>query len=576
MFGLLESSNELTTTIDIINIISNLDVAVFDIENRLIASTQNYIKKKGKNVHATSVQEVIRKGTVVVNHPGTMESCNGCRFKDNCPSSIELLSCININSSAVGVISLTSFNKETHKAVCKSMDKYIELIKNFSHLLSIVISKSTSEAIIQKTGFVNTLINCSKNSVMLIDSNGNILNINENALDFFSSCNFYVQSAYQVLPTKIIVQCLNGIEIHDYHSRIQGLKVSINCNPVINNGKIIGSVIEIIHIEEKARKEEKKEQLEAVDSIIGETKEIKAIKDTIKKVCDSPSTVLITGETGTGKGLIAKTIHMQSLRKNKPFVYVNCAAIPNSLFESELFGYDSGAFTGAKKEGKIGKFELASGGTIFLDEIGDLSIEMQTKLLGVLQEYTFERVGGINPISIDARVIAATDSNIDEMIGEGKFRKELFYRLNVIPIESIPLRYRKDDIPLLVENFITFYNSRLNKHIGGVSEDAMMIIKEYHWEGNIRELMNVIEYSMNICDENVITKESLPRNIIAHYNTRGEGKAKSLLKESEGKLILELLEKYGYDVKGKTKAAEELGITLRSLYRKINKLGISD
>lgn len=576
MFGLLESSEELITAIDIINIISNLDVAIFDIENRLIASTQNYIKKKGENVHATSVQEVIRKGTVIVNHPGIMESCNGCRFKNNCPSSIELLSCINISSSAVGVISLTSFNKETHKVVCKSMDKYIKLIKNFSDLLSMIISKSTSEAIIQKTGFVNTLINCSKNSVVLIDINGNILNINENALDFFSSCNFYVQSAYQVFPTKIIIQCLNGIEIQDYHTKMQGLKVSINCNPVINNGKVIGSVIEIVHIEDKVQKEEKKEQLEAVDDIIGENKEIKYIKDTIKKICDSPSAVLITGETGTGKGLIAKTIHMQSIRKNKPFVYVNCAAIPSSLFESELFGYDSGAFTGAKKEGKIGKFELASGGTIFLDEIGDLSIEMQTKLLGVLQEYTFERVGGINPIPIDARVIAATDSHIDDLIREGKFRKELFYRLNVIPIESIPLRHRKDDIPLLVDNFITFYNSRLNKCIREVSKDAINIIKEYHWEGNIRELMNAVEYSMNLCDGNIINIESLPRHIVDHYKSRGDSNGKSLLKENEGKLIVELLEKHGYDVRGKKLVSEELGISLRSLYRKINKLGICD
>lgn len=576
MFGLLESSKELSTAIDIINTISNLDVAIFDIENRLIASTQNYIKKKGENVHATSVQEVIRKGTVIVNHPGSMESCNGCRFKNNCPSSIELLSCINISSSAVGVISLTSFNKETHKAVCKSMDKYIKLIKNFSNLLSMIISKSTSEAIIQKTGFVNTLINCSKNSVILIDMDGNILNINENALDFFSSCNFYVQSAYQVFPTKIIIQCLNGIEIQDYHTKMQGLKVSINCNPVINNGKIIGSVIEIVRMEDKVQKEERKEQLEAVDDIVGETKEIKYIKDTIKKICDSPSTVLITGETGTGKGLIAKTIHMQSIRKNKPFVYLNCAAIPTSLFESELFGYDSGAFTGAKKEGKIGKFELASGGTIFLDEIGELSIEMQTKLLGVLQEYTFERVGGISSIPIDARVIAATDSHIDDLIREGKFRKELFYRLNVIPIESIPLRYRKDDIPLLVDNFITFYNSRLNKCIREVSKDAMCIIKEYHWEGNIRELMNAVEYSMNVCDGNVINIESLPRHIVDYYDSRGESNGKSLLKENEGKLIVELLEKHGYDVKGKKIVSEELGISLRSLYRKINKLGICD
>lgn len=569
MHGILELNAELSTVVEIIHDFFELDVAIFDIDNKLITSTKNYINIKGKNVHSASIQEVIQKGTVVVTKPGTMRSCDGCRFKNNCPSTIEILSCINVNASTVGVISLASFSKETHKSICTSIDTYIKLINKFSNLISMLVSNSASEYLIQKTSFINTLANTSNNGVILIDKKGDILNINQKALNFFSSCNFYIHSAFQILPAKMMTQCLSGTAINDYIGKIQDEKVKINCTPVINNNNVLGAIIKISN--KNVKDIEDAVQIntsEAVDNIIGNTPEINLLKDIIRKICDSPSTVLITGETGTGKGLIANTIHMQSSRRNKPFVYINCAAIPSALFESELFGYESGAFTGAKKSGKLGKFELAKDGTIFLDEIGELSIEMQTKLLGVLQDFTFERVGGITPISMNARVIAATDINIKELIDKKKFRKELFYRLNVIPIKSTPLRERKEDIPLLVSNFISLYNVRLKKKISRVDLQTEEILKNHYWEGNIRELMNTIEYTMNICETDIITKDFLPKNILNSSDICN--KAENILKDNELKIINELLNKYGNDVKGKTKVAEELGITLRTLYRKIN------
>lgn len=569
MIGILELNSELSTVVNIIHDFFELDVAIFDMDNKLITSTDNYIAKKGKNVHSASIQEVINKGTVVVNNPGTMSSCKGCRFNNNCPSTMEILSCINIDSSTVGVISLASFSKKTHKSICSSLDTYTQLIKQFSNLISMLVSNSTSDYLIQKTSFINALANTSNNGVILIDKDGEILNINQKALNFFSSCNFYIHSAFQILPPKMVTQCLNGTSINDYIGKINEEKIKLNCTPVINNTQILGAIIKISNKNINDTNEATQiNASEAVDNIIGNSPAVNSLKNIIKKICDSPSTVLISGETGTGKGLIANTIHLQSCRRSKPFVYINCAAIPSALFESELFGYESGAFTGANKSGKPGKFELANDGTIFLDEIGDLSIEMQTKLLGVLQDFTFERVGGITPIPMNARIIAATDINIKELIDKKKFRKELFYRLNVIPINSTPLRDRKEDIPILISNFIQLYNGRLKKKIIKVDAQTEEILKQYYWEGNIRELMNTMEYTMNICETDIITKDLLPKNIL-NYNDLNN-KNDNILKDNELKIINDLIDKYGNDVEGKRKVAEELGITLRTLYRKIN------
>ncbi|NMM62181.1 sigma 54-interacting transcriptional regulator [Clostridium sp. P21] len=311
------------------------------------------------------------------------------------------------------------------------------------------------------------------------------------------------------------------------------------------------------------------------NSIIGCSSSLKDCLFIAQKASNSPSTVLIRGESGTGKELIAKAIHNNSNRKNKPFVRVNCAAIPENLLESELFGYEKGAFTGAAKS-KPGKFNIADGGTLFLDEIGDMPVSMQVKLLRVLQEREFESVGGLTTQTVDIRIIAATNRNLDEMIKEGTFREDLYYRLNIINIILPPLRNRKEDINLLVEHFIHKINIKLNKNIIGIDKKSLMHLQEYHWPGNIRELENIIERAINMCEGEHITEKDLP-----FYIKNSKLEDGSLINLRNGELQpLEAYEKELITIAMKTyksynKAGKALGITHRTVSLKCKKYGIN-
>lgn len=292
------------------------------------------------------------------------------------------------------------------------------------------------------------------------------------------------------------------------------------------------------------------------------------------KVARSDATVMIRGESGTGKEVMAKILHENSARREGPFVKVNCAAIPDNLLESELFGYTGGAFTGAKKEGKAGKFELAQGGTIFLDEIGDMDINMQVKILRVIQEREVERIGSNRVISLDVRIVAATNQNLEELIQAGKFRQDLYYRLNVIELDILPLRERREDISLLV-HFL------MQKMIGedlDVTPEAMRILYHYDWPGNVRELQNVIEHACILRSSNIITTHELPvhmRPDIQREDARKEETDNYDLKEMteslERNLIYEVLRKYS----NKSEAIKKLGISRSSFYEKIKKYNIN-
>lgn len=297
------------------------------------------------------------------------------------------------------------------------------------------------------------------------------------------------------------------------------------------------------------------------------------IYETIKKISQSTATVLITGESGTGKEVAARAIHKLSDRKNKAFIPINCAAIPENLLESELFGYEKGAFTGAVQK-KLGKFELAQDGTIFLDEIGEMSLQMQVKLLRVLQEKEIQRVGGTVNIKVDARIIAATNRDLKREIEEGKFREDLYYRLNVVPIELPPLRQRKEDIPDLIKHFLKKYD--VQGTINGVSDEAMELLISYNWPGNIRELENVIERMAILNKESTISPENLPREIQSSKSSENDNivnfpKEGINLEDVERNLITKSLEmSHG----NQTRAAELLGITRSALIYRMQKNNI--
>ena len=243
--------------------------------------------------------------------------------------------------------------------------------------------------------------------------------------------------------------------------------------------------------------------------LVGDSAEMHSIFDIIGKVADTPSTVLITGESGTGKELVAKALHENSSRKDQPFIKINCAAIPKNLMESELFGYEKGAFTGATHS-KPGRFELADGGTLFLDEIGEIPVEMQVKLLRAIQESEFERVGGLKTLKVDVRLITATNRDLEQEIARGNFREDLYYRLNVVPLLVPPLRRRKGDIPLLVRHVIRKFNERLKKNVTGIADDALAALESHPWPGNIRELENVVERTILFGAGGRIERSELP------------------------------------------------------------------
>ena len=320
--------------------------------------------------------------------------------------------------------------------------------------------------------------------------------------------------------------------------------------------------------------------------IIGQSPQIGEVYDVIEKVADTPATVLITGESGTGKELIATALHENSSRKEKPLVRVNCAAIPPELIESELFGYEKGAFTGAVTS-KPGRFELAHGGTLFLDEIGDIPIKMQVKLLRALQEQEFERVGGIKTINVDVRLIAATNRDLKTELAQGRFREDLYYRLNVVHVHLPPLRDRPSDIPLLLGHFIQIYNKRLNREIDTFSEKALQAMNAYGWPGNIRELENVVERCMIFAEESHVEFEHLPAEVrgertsplpmpSATPSLPGEG-LKVAVREATAKIERQFIEKALKQTEGNvTHTARLLKISRKSLQTKMKELGLRD
>ncbi|RJP17226.1 MAG: sigma-54-dependent Fis family transcriptional regulator [Candidatus Abyssobacteria bacterium SURF_5] len=306
------------------------------------------------------------------------------------------------------------------------------------------------------------------------------------------------------------------------------------------------------------------------DDIVGVSAAMKKVFALLNRVSPTDATVLILGETGTGKELIAGAIHFNSPRAKNSFVRVNCAALPENLLESELFGHEKGAFTGAHRQ-RVGRFEQADSGTIFLDEIGDMGASTQAKILRVLQEHQFERLGGTQTISVDVRVIAATNKDLSQLMNEGKFRDDLFYRLNVVTIELAPLRERTEDVEPLVNFFLKKYAGQINNQVNGVSAAALKTLKEYHWPGNIRQLQNVIERAVIMCEGNKVQPEH-----IALYDKKPPQKKDILnipdggvkLEEVERQLICQALERAGWVQKN---AAKLLGISPRVINYKIKK-----
>lgn len=448
------------------------------------------------------------------------------------------------------------------------------------------------------------ILDISDEGFLIVNENGYITDINK------TYCNYIGISKEDIIGKYVLdviknsnlpkVLATGEEDINVIHKLVKNQFASNESQVVVNRGavkykgKIIAAVGQIkfsktiMMLAENLKKidselEYYKKELKRVgyerysfDNMIGKNKKLMLVKNIAQKAVKNDFTVLITGETGTGKEVFANSIHYASLRRDKPFIRVNCAAIPAELLESELFGYSEGSFTGAKKGGKKGKFELANGGTIFLDEIGDMSMDMQAKLLRVLQEKEIEKVGSEKPLSINVRIIAATNKNLIDAINNKTFREDLFYRLNVLRLELPPLRERHDDVELFVKYFLDELNEKYETRMT-ISDSAVEVLKNYLWPGNVRELKNVIYNAYNMAENSILEsdlplyifyKSKISNNLSTTISNRN---LDSLVNEFEREIIINTLKRNNFNC---NVTAKELGIHRSTLYKKFERLNI--
>ncbi len=359
-----------------------------------------------------------------------------------------------------------------------------------------------------------------------------------------------------------------------YIINANGTKVPVSVSTAVlkdSSGNIIGGAETFRDLSEIETLRNELRGRFRIGDMVSYSPSMRPVFELLPALAGSSTTLLIQGETGTGKEVVARTVHNTGPRKSEPFVAVNCGALPDNLLESELFGYKKGAFTGAVSD-KPGRFELAGKGTIFLDEIGEISPAIQVKLLRVLQEHSYEPLGGTATLKTEARVIAATNRNLSEMVKDGEFRQDLFYRINVIPLQLPPLRERKEDIPFLIDHFIKRFNHIQNREITGVSKEALAFLGTHSWPGNVRELENIIERAFVLCSGTLIAEEHLPGELKRGESVSPSGDSISSVRSAaEIQSIVDALKRNGYN---RTAAARDLGIHKTTLYRKLNRLGI--
>lgn len=503
----------------------------------------------------------------------------------------EVCTPIKVDNTVIGIIGLIAFNEEQKKLLYDKKKSMIFFIEKMAELLaSKAIESEMYEKIKISKEEMAAILETVHEGILGLDKQGYINHCNSAAEILLRSTRDEILHKHisVFMPGAIALDVLKTgkgyTENEEIYNTSKGkFHFIVTVKPIVDISQIQGVVISFRDIEEAQKLVYNMSQRTlkyTFDDIIGESEEIRKIKNQALLISRGSSTVLITGESGTGKEMFAKAIHYASSRAKGPFVTVNCGAIPENLLESELFGYEKGAFTGANEKGKLGKFELANGGTIFLDEIGDMPLHLQVKLLHVLQNMRFERVGGNRTIIVDVRVVAATNKDLEEMISEGKFREDLYYRLSVIPLRIPSLRERKDDIVLLMQHFLKKYNIFMNKNINGFTEEVKKIYINYEWHGNVRELENAIEYGVNMTFGDKIGIDAVPVRLL-----RNDHGATTIIDNGlplseqvrlfEKELLMKKLKEYGNTQNAKLKIADDLGVSRATLYRKLAELGLS-
>ena len=557
-----------------------LEVEIVDENLCRVAGTGAYGKFLGRQLSGNSrlLRHVLETKTEkVVTQSRFDPLCEGCDSKENCREKAFLGTPVILQDRCVGVISLIAVTHEQQEHISDNLREFSDYVR---HISTIFVSKLLED---QGPGdniskIFATMIDNMDQGVLVVDADNRVQFVNQTALKTLGVVqNNIIGKPVRFRPLTFESNFTHGhmqhivswddkseLIIGQLHN-IQGRQLFLMAFHQSHTSFSVANASDEPHIEQ----------------LVGECRVMRQLKRLISRIAPSPSSVMVVGESGTGKEVVARAIHKLSGRRNKPFIAINCAAIPEQLLESELFGYVKGAFTGASANGKTGLIQAANTGTLFLDEIGDMPLMLQAKLLRAIEAREILPIGASSPIQVDIRIISATNQNLAQFIAEGKFREDLFYRLNVIPITLPPLRERQEDIELLVHYFLHLHTRRLGSVYPGIAPDVVEILRKHRWPGNLRELSNLMEYLVNVVPSGeVIDSTLLPPNLLnngtteqsdvtevseAHLSLDDAGG--TALEEMEKQMIREALSRHN----SKKQVADELGIGIATLYRKIKK-----
>ncbi|HBB8110973.1 sigma-54-dependent transcriptional regulator [Escherichia coli] len=557
-----------------------LEVEIVDENLCRVAGTGAYGKFLGRQLSGNSrlLRHVLETKTEkVVTQSRFDPLCEGCDSKENCREKAFLGTPVILQDRCVGVISLIAVTHEQQEHISDNLREFSDYVR---HISTIFVSKLLED---QGPGdniskIFATMIDNMDQGVLVVDDDNRVQFVNQTALKTLGVVqNNIIGKPIRFRPLTFESNFTHGhmqhivswddkseLIIGQLHN-IQGRQLFLMAFHQSHTSFSVANAPDEPHIEQ----------------LVGECRVMRQLKRLISRIAPSPSSVMVVGESGTGKEVVARAIHKLSGRRNKPFIAINCAAIPEQLLESELFGYVKGAFTGASANGKTGLIQAANTGTLFLDEIGDMPLMLQAKLLRAIEAREILPIGASSPIQVDIRIISATNQNLAQFIAEGKFREDLFYRLNVIPITLPPLRERQEDIELLVHYFLHLHTRRLGSVYPGIAPDVVEILRKHRWPGNLRELSNLMEYLVNVVPSGeVIDSTLLPPNLLNNGTTEQSGVTEvneahlalddaggTALEEMEKQMIREALSRHN----SKKQVADELGIGIATLYRKIKK-----
>ncbi len=576
----MNSSEEVGDLLEKAAALAELQCGVVGVDGIALVGTGAYRQKVGtrrpRGCYFTRAKTL--KGIHIIRAPSEACDCASCEAKDTCPYSVVLCAPVVKRGEVIGVAGLLGQGEAINDAVLRDKERWAAYLNNlaasfsrFSYISDVLEARSMSDETLQSVFRLDK-----RQGLIIAGGDRRIVRVNEVAKDLLGYSPEQVdfnQLLTDVLPDQVLEQLYTQklAQVSAYLRQNNRLVAVSRADSEFLRlgGNGIAIALGELRPGRTAPGREKQNGIKALERIIGNDLNIRNVKQIISRMADLPLPILIQGESGTGKELVAEAIHDVSDRREKAMVALNCAAIPENLLESELFGYERGAFTGAAACGKKGLLEVADGSTLFLDEIGDMSLASQAKLLRVLEQKQFYRLGGQKPVRVDVRIVAATNVPLEAMVQQKKFREDLYYRLNVVPILLRPLREREDDILLLAECF-------LMEHIPPdapdgrweMTDEVSELLENYAWPGNIRELRNAVGYMAAMARSGVLSRDCLPEHLLRCARAQAQ-------KGPTAEEIRAALDAFGRSTEGKKRAAEHLGMSLPTLYRMIKKLGVT-